>query len=113
MVVRHYSEVEATEPKEEGAVGVKVRVLIGEAEGARRFVMRHFTVEPGGTTPYHSHPWEHEVFVLSGECEVCQGEETRQVGPGSVLYVPPGEEHQFVNRGSALLEFLCIIPRLK
>ncbi len=111
MVVRHWREAEEMEPQEEGAVGVKVRVLIGQEEGAPNFVMRYFTVEPGGQTPYHSHPWEHEVFVLSGHGEVRQGEETLPVSPGTAVYIPPGEEHQFLNRGDESLVFLCLIPR--
>ncbi len=110
MVVKHWREVEEVEPQLPGAWGVKLRVLIGEDEGAPNFIMRYFTVEPGGRTPSHSHPWEHEVFVLSGEGEVRQGEESWAIGPGSVVYVSPGEEHQFVNRGSDSLVFLCLIP---
>ena len=28
--------------------------------------MRHFEIEPGGTTPLHEHEWEHEAFILTG-----------------------------------------------
>jgi quercetin dioxygenase-like cupin family protein len=111
MVVKHWREVEEVEPQESGAVGVRMRVLIGDEEGAPNFIMRYFTVEPGGNTPRHSHPWEHEVFVISGHGEVVQGDERLAVGPGSVVYVAPGEEHQFVNTGKDALVFLCIIPR--
>ncbi len=110
MVVKHWREAEEMRPQEPGATGVRMRVLIGPEEGAPNFVMRHFTVEPGGQTPYHSHPWEHQVFVLSGQGEVRQGETSWPVGPGSVVYVSPGEEHQFVNRGRDALVFLCVIP---
>jgi len=40
----------------------KKRVLIGPAQGARNFVMRLFTLEEGGCSPYHTHDWEHEVY---------------------------------------------------
>lgn len=111
MIVRHYEEVKALTPQEPGAVGVKMRVVIGEEEGAPNFIMRHFSVEPGGQSPYHSHPWEHEVFVLKGEGKVIQGDKTFRISPGYVVYIPPGEEHQFVNDGNGPLEFLCLIPR--
>jgi len=110
MVVKHWKEVGEMKPSEPGAGGVKLRVLIGEEEGAPNFIMRYFTVEPGGQTPYHTHPWEHEVFVLSGKGEVRQGSGRWSIGPGSVVYVAPGEEHQFLNVGDEPLEFLCMIP---
>ena len=112
MIIRHYEEVEALAPQEPGVVGVKMRVVIGEEEGAPHFIMRHFSVEPGGQTPYHSHPWEHEVFVLKGEGKVIQGDKAFRVSPGHVIYIPPGEEHQFVNSGNEPMEFLCLIPRV-
>ncbi len=113
MVVKHWKEVGEMEPLEPGAGGVKLRVLIGEEEGAPNFIMRYFTVEPGGWTPCHTHPWEHEVFVLAGRGEVRQGEEKWSIGPGSVVYVPPEEEHQFLNVGDESLVFLCMIPSFK
>jgi len=111
MVVKHYSEGVAMAPQEAGAVGVKMRGLIGAAEGAPNFIMRHFTVEPGGETPYHTHSWEHEIYVLSGEGEVRQGGEFHRVAAGYTVYVSPNEEHQFVNRGDTPLELICLIPR--
>jgi quercetin dioxygenase-like cupin family protein len=112
MIIRHYEDVEALTPQEPGIVGVKMRVVIGEEEGAPNFIMRHFSVEPGGQSPYHSHPWEHEVFVLKGEGEVIQGDKAFRISPGNVIYIPSGEEHQFVNKGNELMEFLCLIPRV-
>jgi len=112
MIIRHYEDVETLTPQEPGIVGVKMRVVIGEEEGAPNFIMRHFSVEPGGQSPYHSHPWEHEVFVLKGEGEVIQGDKAFRISPGNVIYISPGEEHQFVNKGNELMEFLCLIPRV-
>ena len=113
MVIKHWKEVEEKSFQEPGAVGVGMRILIGQEDGAPNFVMRHFTLAPGGQTPYHSHPWEHEVFILSGRGEVVQGEDRWSVGPGSVVYVSPGEEHQFKNIGEEPFTFLCLIPASK
>jgi quercetin dioxygenase-like cupin family protein len=35
--------------------------------GAPNFVMRLFEIDPDGYSPFHTHAWEHEVFVLEGE----------------------------------------------
>ncbi|MGD9675565.1 MAG: cupin domain-containing protein [Candidatus Bipolaricaulia bacterium] len=90
--------------------GAEKRVLIGPKTGAPNFVMRHFTVAKGGHSPDHAHPYEHEVYILAGRGSVRFAGESRPVGPGDFVYVPPMDEHQFVNAGDAPLEFLCIVP---
>ncbi|MEM3553827.1 MAG: cupin, partial [Candidatus Bathyarchaeia archaeon] len=67
MKVFHYSEVKPEEAIEEGASKLKVRWLITREIGAPNFAMRLFEMEPGGHSPLHTHPWEHEVFILEGE----------------------------------------------
>ncbi|HEX9191576.1 MAG TPA: cupin domain-containing protein, partial [Candidatus Deferrimicrobiaceae bacterium] len=74
---------------------------------------RHFELAPGGHTPFHAHPWEHEVFVLSGKGMVLRAGGETEVGPGSFVFVPPDEEHAFANAGSETFSFLCAIPAAK
>ena len=62
----HYTEVELEEPPEEDIKDLKVRWLISKKDGAKRFAMRVFEIQPGGYTPLHQHDWEHEAFVLEG-----------------------------------------------
>jgi quercetin dioxygenase-like cupin family protein len=95
------------------ASGVKVRWLITEETGAPNFAMRQFTVAPGGYTPRHIHPWEHEAFILSGEGVVIGEDGEEQISPGDVVFVPQDEEHQFRNTGDEELRFLCLIPHQK
>lgn len=86
------------------------QILIGPDQGASNFVMRLFVLKEGGHSPSHSHPWEHEVFVLTGKGRVkSQGDEI-PVEKGDFVYVPPMEKHQFLNTGSTPFEFLCIVP---
>ncbi len=72
--------------------------------------MRKFTVGKGGCSPYHTHPWEHEVYVLSGQGEVRFADGSHPVVPGDFAFVPPNDEHQFVNIGEDIFEFLCMVP---
>jgi quercetin dioxygenase-like cupin family protein len=111
MIVRKYSDIEAQDVKIEGAAGVKIRVIISEDDGAPNFLMRRFTIEPGGCTPYHTHSWEHEIYVLSGTGEVRQGDDAIELSKGTVILVIPDEEHNFVNTGTGPLDFLCLIPK--
>jgi quercetin dioxygenase-like cupin family protein len=95
-----------------GATGCTVQWLVGEKDGAPNFAMRRFEVAPGGHTPRHSHPYEHEVFVLEGEGEVLEGATPRPLRAGTAVYVAPDEVHQFRNTGSSKLVFLCMVPHV-
>lgn len=95
----------------EMAKDVEKRILIGKSNyGAPNFVMRLFTVKPGGYSPRHSHRWEHEIFIVKGKAEVYDGEKYNSVEAGSFIYVPGGIEHQLKNAGDEELEFICVIP---
>lgn len=110
MRVKNNQQVELNPVEMEGASGCHVRWLVGEQEGAPNFAMRQFEVEPGGYTPKHFHPYEHEVFVLEGEGEVYEGDQPHPLKAGDVVLVSPDEVHQFRNTGDQKLKFLCLIP---
>ncbi|HEU5360628.1 MAG TPA: cupin domain-containing protein [Candidatus Deferrimicrobiaceae bacterium] len=110
MYTAQWKDVEGKAVTDPGAKGVTIRVLMGDNVGAPTFTMRHFEVAPGGSTPFHAHPWEHEVYVLSGAGKVRQKGGEKAVGPGSFVYVPPDEEHNFENAGEVPFTFLCVIP---
>jgi len=110
MKVVHYEQIDSEPVKMEGAVGCRIRCLIGENDQAPSFTMRQFEVAPGGFTPKHSHGYEHEVFVLEGSGVVLEGDKEHAIRAGSVVFVPPNEVHQFRNTGPGPLKFLCLIP---
>jgi len=110
MKVVPLEEVEAQPVGTEGAVGCRMRSLVGPDDGAPSFSMRQFEVAPGGYTPKHAHAHEHEVFVLQGSGVVLDGEREHALSPGTVVFVPPNQEHQFRNTGPGPLKFLCLIP---
>lgn len=94
--------------------GVAIRWLITTEHGAPNFAMRIIEVQPGGGTPFHTHPEEHEVYVLEGKGALLDEEEKEMaLAPGDVAFVLPNEQHQFVNRGDTMLRFICVIPLLK
>lgn len=94
----------------EGAAGCRVRWLVGEQDQAPNFAMREFELDPGGHTPRHFHPYEHEIYVLQGEGAIVDGDQERPLRPGDVVYVAPDDVHQFRNTGKALFRMLCLIP---
>ena len=111
MKVMHFDEAATKAFEGNGASGVIGRLLIGQADGAPNFAMRIFELEPGGCTPLHSHAWEHEVFVHTGHGTVWRNGEWVDVEPGTAVFVPGGEEHQFRNTGKVPLRFVCLVPR--
>lgn len=112
MIVRAGDSVDAQPVQMEGASGVRMRMLIGQDDGAPNFAMRQFVVEPGGHTPYHHHPYEHEVYVLQGEGIVKENDIEKPIRAGDCIFVPSDELHQFVNTGSTPLQFICLVPHL-
>jgi len=109
MKVFPYKAIKA-EDAGEGTSGLNVRWLITKEVGAPNFAMRLFEVEPSGYSPFHSHPWEHEVFVLEGEGVVIGGSEEKSFKKDDVIFVPPDEKHQFKNNGEKIVRFLCLVP---
>lgn len=110
MKVEHHDAVDAADVEMEGAVGCRVRWLIGEEDGAPNFAMRQFEVAVGGHTPNHRHDYEHEVYVLDGEGEVVDDGSPRPIRKGDVIYVAPNDVHQFRNTGDRPMSFLCLVP---
>ena len=110
MKVIHYKEIAPDPVGEEGASGITVRWAITETDGAKNFSMRVFEVEPGGYSPRHNHPWEHEVFILEGRGALVQGQREIPFSKGDVIFIQPGEEHQLRNTSGETLEFICLIP---
>ena len=110
MIVKKYDEVEKQTVTEEGAANTSIRWLVGKDSDAPNFYLRQLELEAGGHTPYHSHAWEHEVYVLEGRGKINTKDGARPLEPGTFALVMPGEEHQFENTGEAALKFLCIIP---
>ena len=70
--------------------------------GARDIYMGRFRVPPGARSRPHYHAnCESAVYMLSGTLEVRWGdqlEETVEIGPGDMVYVPPRETHVVTNR---------------
>ena len=109
LKVGHWKDVEPIIYDDENAKAEK-RVLIGKKLGAENYIMRLFTLPVGGYTPYHTHDWEHEVFVLEGKLELKGEEETYVLEPGSFAFVPANEKHSFKNIEDTEVKFICVIP---
>lgn len=69
-----------------------------------------FTAAPGFDTGLHVHERLAETFyVLTGAFEFRADEETFQATAGACIFVPPGVQHAFANRGTAPAALLLIM----
>ena len=110
MLIRRAEDIPGKPMDMDGVKGVSMRLIVGRSDGAPTFAMRHFTVEPGGYTPHHSHNYEHEVYIVEGSGRVEQSGQHRDIQAGDVVFVEPNNVHQFVNTGTTPLKFLCMVP---
>ena len=59
------------------------------------------------TTPHHHAVTEEIYYMLEGTAEMTLDGETRTVGPGDAIAIPPGCRHTIRNTGTTELVFLC------
>ncbi len=91
-------------------VGATKQLLIGPQDSAPNFAVRLFSLAPGGHTPRHTHPFEHGVVVMEGRGELVTPDDVHTLTPGTAVYVPPNEDHQFKNVDTQPFRFLCMVP---
>ncbi|HEY7401691.1 MAG TPA: cupin domain-containing protein [Actinomycetota bacterium] len=82
------------------------------ADGAyvRDLTMLFERIAPGDRIPLHSHTTSEAVFVDRGEGLYTLGEETRAVGPGSVVFIPAGTPHGTLNSGRDAMHIRAVYP---
>ena len=83
---------------EEVEWGLTKELIAPEAVGSKKIKVKITEYLPGHTHKLHMHPNQEEVIsVLSGKgITEIQGER-REIGPGSVVFVPAGEPHTTSN----------------
>ena len=67
-------------------------IIVAAAPG--RLVVNRVSFEPGARTNWHSHPFGQTLYVVAGLGLVQkEGEAVREIRPGDVVWIPPGEKH--------------------
>lgn len=112
MKVIALNEVEKRKVEMTGAEKAWKQMPLSAADGVPVYSYRVFTVEPGGYTPYHSHPYEHMNFIIEGSGALVneQGEET-PLKAGDFALVMPDEKHQYRNKGDKPFKMICGVPK--
>jgi quercetin dioxygenase-like cupin family protein len=112
MHISSLEKVKKIKPNMEGAKGVYKQVPLSREDGAPTFSFRVFTIEPGGHTPFHEHPFEHLNYIIAGHGAVFTGDGEREVKKGDFAMILPGERHQYRNTSaSELMIMICAVPK--
>jgi len=111
MIIKKIEEIAWQDVEMEGAKDARVRVVLGPADKAPTFAMRIFELGPGGHTPLHSHPFEHEVVILEGRIAAVSETGSRELEINDALLIYPDEIHRFANlSAAAAAKFMCLVP---
>jgi mannose-6-phosphate isomerase-like protein (cupin superfamily) len=105
MDVKNLSEVEPFITKD----GSEIRELLAyRNSNIRKQSLAEARLKPGARTAPHHHPKTEEIYyILRGSGEMTIGQQSRSVGPGDAIAIPPGEVHTILNSGAEQLVFLC------
>jgi quercetin dioxygenase-like cupin family protein len=106
-------QVEKIKVQVEGAHNAWKQVPLSREDGAPVYSYRVFTVDPGGYTPYHQHPYEHMNYIIEGEgVLVNEAGEQQLLKAGDFALVMPDEKHQYRNTSpDNPFKMICGVPK--
>lgn len=67
-------------------------------------------IAPGDRIPLHTHPINEVIVILAGTPEVALGDDTQQVEPGTVVFIPAGTPHGTRNTGADPVRLHAMFP---
>lgn len=113
MKIIAIDQVEKKKVGMEGAAGAWKQLPLGSSDGVPVYSFRVFTLDPGGNTPYHSHPYEHMNFIIEGQgVLVNEAGEEKPLKEGDFALVYPNEKHQYRNSSKhGVFRMICGVPR--
>jgi quercetin dioxygenase-like cupin family protein len=95
MEIKKSGSQPSTKGSEEYFTG-RVRIdPLFQANNPARAVGASVTFEPGARTAWHTHPLGQTLIVMTG-CGLVQrwsDESIKEIHPGDVVWIPPGEKH--------------------
>jgi len=113
MKIISLEHVTKTKVKMEGALNAWKQIPLSREDGAPVYSFRVFTVEPGGYTPYHQHPYEHMNYIIEGEgVLVNEAGQQKSLKAGDFAIVLPNEKHQYRNASpDKAFKMICGVPK--
>jgi quercetin dioxygenase-like cupin family protein len=93
MKVIRISEVKAEESTSHLFVGKVLRQQLIDEKTADQLLLSLGTFSPGAKTLWHTHPTEQVLYIVEGMGIVATEAEEVIATPGTILYIPAGENH--------------------
>jgi mannose-6-phosphate isomerase-like protein (cupin superfamily) len=92
------------------ADGSTIRELLAHRNSSiRNQSLAEAVLAPGQSTEAHYHPKAEEIYyLLKGQGQMTIAGESRNVGAGDAIAIPPASPHTILNTGSEDLVFLCM-----
>jgi mannose-6-phosphate isomerase-like protein (cupin superfamily) len=89
--------------------GSEIRELLAHRNSCiRNQTLAEARLPAGASTTPHHHLRTEEIYYILEGCGLMRvGDETREVGAGDAIAIPPGAVHQITNTGGIALKFLC------
>lgn len=80
-----------------------------DVNGCERFSAGIVNLKPGKGHDLHTHPDSDEIlYFVNGEGEQTVNGDTREIGPGEMVFIPKGIEHGTINTGWQPLQLLAV-----
>ena len=109
---RNGSQLSSKGPAEYFTGSVRIDPLV-QAPDPARVVAASVTFEPGARTAWHSHPLGQTLIVTAGCGRVQRdGGPVEEIGPGDVVWFPPGEKHWHGAAPSTAMTHIAIQEQL-
>jgi len=110
MKVVSISEVAATDARDSPIFrgAVRVQNVIGEGSGELRVIVVHFS--PGAVNIFHTHTFDQVLYVTEGKGIVATEKEEVTVTPGTIVFIPAGENHWHGATGDSAFSHIAFMP---
>ena len=89
--------------------GVTVRRFISRQDESNNMEIRYFELQPGATSNFESHNYEHAVLVLRGRGTIRLGDEVHAIQFGDAIFVESDQIHQFRAAEDETMGFMCAV----
>lgn len=87
------------------------KVLVSPRTGAKHVTFNYIRYAPNAEFPQHLHDHSEDVFfVLEGSGWLREGDTRTPIGPGDVIFIPPGEVHGTVAGPQGMVVVSCQGP---
>lgn len=106
-----YPTVPLSHYSTDASAGITKQVLLGITEGAEDFIVRCFTIPPGGKSAFDQHRHQPGVIINRGTGRVLLGKQWHDLSVGDAVFIDADEIHQLEATGAVPPGFICVIPQ--